>query len=201
MYNWRHMPPEQRAEVLKRRQGSGLPWHGPPHRCGESRDYHLDAANYEHRPVLGASLERLVEFEALLLEAFRRSAAVVYAWCVLPNHYHALVHAPEVMALLDELGRLHGRTSRCWNLADSQVGRKCWHRAVERAIRSERHFWATLNYVHHNPVHHGYTTRWQDWPCSSAAAYLSAVGRDVAERNWRAFPVRNYGRGWDAPAM
>jgi len=23
-------------------------------------------------------------------------------------------------------------------------------------MRSEGHFWATLNYVHHNPVHHGY---------------------------------------------
>ena len=34
-------------------------------------------------------------------------------------------------------------------------GRKVFFRAVERAMRSDRRFWATLNYVHHNPVHHG----------------------------------------------
>ena len=37
-------------------------------------------------------------------------------------------------------------------------------RIVERAMRSDRHFWATLNYAHHNPVHHGYVARWTDWP-------------------------------------
>jgi putative transposase len=64
-------------------------------------------------------------------------------------------------------------------------------------MKSERHFWATINYIHHNPVKHGYVQHWQDWPFSSAAAYLESVGRKEAERVWHEYPITEYGKGWD----
>jgi putative transposase len=64
-------------------------------------------------------------------------------------------------------------------------------------MKSERHFWATLNYVHHNPVKHRYVKRWVDWPWSSAARYLEEVGREEAERIWSEYPVLDYGKQWD----
>jgi putative transposase len=76
-----------------------------------------------------------------------------------------------------------------------------FHRAAERAMRSERHFWATVNYVHHNPVYHGYARLWTDWPWSSARDYLREVGREEAERIWCDYPVRDYGKGWDAAGL
>src|SRR5262249_21022291 len=91
-----------------------------------------------------------------LLMTLTAHARQTFAWCVLPNHYHALVDAPDIKLLLHELGLLHGRTSYAWNGEQKTRGRKGFFRAVERAIRSERHYWATLNYVHHNPVRHGY---------------------------------------------
>ena len=68
-------------------------------------------------------------------------------------------------------------------------------------MKSERHFWATLNYVHHNPVHHRYVAHWQDWPFSSAADYLESSGRAAAARVWRDFPVLDYGKDWDPAGM
>ena len=68
-------------------------------------------------------------------------------------------------------------------------------------MRSDEHVQATLNYIHHNPVHHGYVERWQEWPYSSAAIYLQAVGMAEAERRWKAYPVLDYGKGWDDPEM
>lgn len=68
-------------------------------------------------------------------------------------------------------------------------------------MKSEAHFWATLNYVLHNAVHHGYVSRWQDWPYSSAAEYLAEVGHDTAARRWRQYPVLDYGREWDPPEL
>ena len=70
-------------------------------------------------------------------------------------------------------------------------------RAVERVMRSAGHFWATLNYVHHNPVRHGFVERWTDWPWSSAAEYLEQMGRVEAERVWKEYPIRDYGKKWD----
>jgi len=120
---------------------------------------------------------------------------------VLPNHYHLFVHATDVKALLRELGMLHGRTSHRWNGEENRRGRQVWHRAAETAMKSERHYWATLNYVLLNAVRHGYVERWQDWPYSNAAQYLAEVGRDEAERHWRKYPILDYGNDWDPPEM
>jgi putative transposase len=68
-------------------------------------------------------------------------------------------------------------------------------------MKSESHHWASLNYVFHNAVRHGYVERWQDWPYSNAADYLEEVGRVVAERRWREYPVDEYGKDWDPPEM
>jgi putative transposase len=56
-------------------------------------------------------------------------------------------------------------------------------------IKSHRHFWASINYIHHNPVHHGYVGHWQDWPWSSATRFLEHVGRERALHIWREFPI------------
>jgi len=64
-------------------------------------------------------------------------------------------------------------------------------------MKSERHFLATLNYVHHNAVHHGYVERWQDWPWSSAREFLEQVGYERAERLWKEYPILDYGKKWD----
>ena len=68
-------------------------------------------------------------------------------------------------------------------------------------MRSEAHIYATVNYIHHNPVHHGYVERWQEWPYSSAADYLESVGGDEAARRWREYPILDFGKGWDDPEM
>lgn len=126
-----------------------------------------------------------------------RIASQLRAWCVLPNHWHALVRTGDLKALTKQIGRLHGRTARQWNQEEAQEGRKCWFRCGDRHMRSEAHFWATLNYVHHNPVHHGYVRRWQDWPYSSAAGWLEKIGASEAQRLWEQYPVLDYGKGWD----
>ena len=201
MYRWRRMTPEQRKEALKHRQRCRLPWHGPPHYESDAEQYLITTACFEHKPVIGASSARMAEFESELLVTTKRACQQVVAWTVLPNHYHLLVHATDVKALLRELGMLHGRTSHRWNGEENRRGRQVWHRAAETAMKSERHYSATLNYVLHNAVRHGYVERWQDWPYSNAAQYLAEVGRDEAERDWRKYPILDYGNEWDPPEL
>ena len=198
MYAWRQWTPEKRAEILTHRRRQGRPWHGPPHFTGQqTSQYLITGACYEHAPILGISPERMNAFASRLLSTFESAEAVVHAWCVLPNHYHVLSTTLDLPQLIAQLGKLHGSTSFTWNGEDGQRGRQCWHRATDRAMRSEEHFWATLNYLHHNPVRHGYVSKWQEWPWSSARDYLANQGNDEAARIWKAFPVLDYGAGWD----
>jgi putative transposase len=201
-YRWRQLSSDQRVSLLAWRKERGYPWHSPPHRLnfGHLR-FHITAACYEHRPFIGLRPERLDTFARDLLAVFAAHSGQTFAWCVLPTHYHALVEAPDIRGLLRELGRFHGRTSHAWNDEERARGRKVFFRAVERAMRSDRHYFATLNYVHHNPVHHGYVERWADWPWSSAQTYLAETDPDEAKRIWREYPIRDYGKGWDEPAL
>ncbi len=197
-YRWRQLTPEQQAELLAWRKASRYPWHSPPHRADSGcLHFHITAACFEHRPHIGHSPGRLDAFTRELLALFTPCDSRVFAWCVLPNHYHALVETGDVLVLLRELGRLHGRLSHTWNGEEDARGRQVFFRAVERAMRSDRHFWATMNYVHHNPVHHGYVERWTDWPWSSATEFLAQTDPDEAKRIWREYPLDDYGQGWD----
>lgn len=199
MYLWRQLTPEQRAAVLEERKSQRRPWHSPPHFAGETGLYLITAACYEHRDVIGHSPARMADFERQLLGVLHERCESVFTWNVLPNHYHALVRAADVKALLKNLGQLHGRTSYTWNGEEDRRGRQVWFNAVETAIKSERHFWATMNYVLHNAVHHGYVLRWQDWPFCNTTEYLAEVGRAEAERRWHEYPVLDYGKDWDPP--
>lgn len=64
-------------------------------------------------------------------------------------------------------------------------------------MKSERHFWATMDYIHHNPVKHRIAERWQDWPYSSARLTLAQFGRDAMVELWKGYPIDEYGEGWD----
>jgi putative transposase len=73
-----------------------VPWHGPPHYEGDGQVYLISAACYEHKSVIGLSAARMAEFESDLLEVAQSACQQVFAWVVLPNHYHFLGHAPEI---------------------------------------------------------------------------------------------------------
>jgi len=197
MYDYRKLRPEQRREAVEYRRLQKRPWHSPPHwEFVGQRQFIISASCYEHREIIGVTPERMTEFETVLVGACAEFA-ILYAWCLLPNHYHLLVKTGQLKELRAALGKVHGRSSFKWNGEDNKRGRQVWHDCFDRDIRSQRHFWATTNYVHHNPVHHGYVERWQDWPWSSAKDFLERVGQKTAEEIWREYPILDYGKKWD----
>ena len=198
-YLWRQLTVEQREDLLGWRKRQDRPWHSPPHERILQTYFHLSAACYEHQAWIGASPERMASFASDLLAFLGQAATRLFAWCVLPNHYHALVETPDNLKLIAATGQFHGRTSHAWNDQDETRGRKVFFRAIDKPVNSDRHFWATINYIHHNPVHHRYVARWHDWPWSSAASYLQRIGEAEARRIWKEYPVLDMGRNWDEP--
>lgn len=201
MYLWRKLDERQREQLLAFRRFNDRPWHSPPHVESQNGRYLLSAACYEHCHIVGSHPKRMADFSRRLLGTLETGCEAVYAWCVLPNHYHALVLARKLPDLLNSIGRLHGRTSFEWNGEDNKRGRKVWFNCAETGMKSERHFWATLNYVHHNPVHHRYVRQWQDWPFSSGEGFLAQCGRERAAELWKEYPIENYGKDWDPPDL
>jgi len=199
MYRWRRLSEKERLSVLEWRVLRGHPTHSPHHVDSGKRHYHLTAACFEHQAIIGTTVERMNHFAQAWLDILQGHSLEVNAWALLPNHYHALVMTEDVIVLLKELGRLHGRTSFTWNGEDETRGRQVWCKAAETVMKSQGHYHATVNYIHHNPVKHGYVKKWTDWPWSSATSFLEEHGREDAEKLWRQYPIGEYGQGWDDP--
>ncbi|MEM4248373.1 MAG: hypothetical protein QXH80_03820, partial [Candidatus Nanoarchaeia archaeon] len=197
MYNWRKITEEQRTELLELRKAQKRPWHSPPHIKGDKTRFIISSACYEHREIIGHSSSRMSSFENELLSFFKEKADEVYAWVILPNHYHILLKTMDILGLIKSMGQFHGRISFHWNNEEACRGRRVWCNTLERAIKSDRHFYAALNYIHHNPVKHGYVRKWTEWPFSSAEEYLRQIGREQALKNWKEYDIQDMGENWD----
>ncbi len=198
MYYYRNLTEEEKLEVVESRRVRKLSWHSPTHKAlSSSHHYLVTAACFEHRAIIGMKLSRMTYCEEELLRICDEQKSLPHAWCVLPNHYHILVYWEDIKSFCHALGQFHGRSSYHWNQEDNFRGRKVWHRCFDRAMKSERHFWASLNYVHNNPVHHGYVDRWTDWAWSSADQFIETTGRERAIAIWKEYPLLDYGKKWD----
>ena len=196
MYDYRKWTQQQQAAAVAERKQHKYPWHGPPHLEAPGLYRIVTGACFEHRNILSSD-SRLEWFSEQLLTCIMESAAPCSAWVVLPNHYHILVQIDDMRGFSRTLGRLHGRTSFEMNKEDGTLGRRVWYRSEDRCMRSEAHYYTTLNYIHNNPVKHGYVTKWTEWPHSSVYWYLETKGREWLADVWRSYPVLNYGDKWD----
>lgn len=93
----------------------------------------------------------------ILNECLRKYNYSCYAWVILDNHYHILIrikeHAEQLKSFIREL---HAQSSKAINKLDNHKGRQVWYQYWDRYIRSQEDFWFRFNYIHHNPVKHGY---------------------------------------------
>jgi putative transposase len=116
----------------------------------------------------------------------------VRAWVILEDHYHILLKTPRGDVLPTFFRRLHGRTAFAVNTLDGQRGRQVWHNYWDTCIRTEADFWTRFNYIHYNPVKHGYVRDPEQWEFSSLGMFLERKGRDWVADVVRRFPPRDF---------
>jgi len=196
MYNYRKLTPEQKAEVLNDRIFKGYPLHEPPHLHKVEGWFLITSATYEHQPHFHSEEHTLWLIEELFRE-LNIAGITCNGWVVLPNHYHLLVQCNPLSTISEPLRRVHARTARELNAREGITGRRIWYRFTDRAIRNDRHYYTTLNYIHYNPTKHGYVEKPLDWTCSSVHWYLEHFGIEWLRDSWRQHPIRDYGKGWD----
>ena len=193
-YSYRRTTAKERAEVVAYRRKIGHPFHGPPHPYRGSGWFCITAANYEHKQVMSEP-ERLSAFEDRLLMDMDSAGVEIGAWLILTNHYYVLLGVDSLDQVSSVLQRLHGATSREWNLEDGLTGeRKIWNRFSDRHIRNERHYYHAMGYLHYNPVKHGYVDSPYEWPWSSVHVYYQTHGKRWLREKWIKHPAA---KGWD----
>jgi len=197
-YEYRKLSPKERKEIVNYRREHGYPLHAPPHPFRDAGTYLISAANFEHQAIMG-SPERRTEFEIRLLNSIQEIADHLIARVLLPNHYHVLIRIDTLDNVSVALKQLHGTTSREWNIEDNLTGKRhVWYKFVDTRIRNEAHLHVAFNYIHYNPVKHGYVCDPYDWPWSSLQTYYEDQGKDWLQEQWMAYkPPDDFGKGWD----
>ena len=121
------MTVDERERVLELRKARKLPWHSPPHLDFKiAKQYLISSSCYEHFAVIGKDPERMTECEAEVLKICENFSSRIYAWCILPNHYHLLLRTERISELRNALGEFHGRTSSNGiKVMANRVGKSC----------------------------------------------------------------------------
>jgi putative transposase len=197
-YEYRKLSPKEREEIVEFRKQKGYPRHAPPHPFREQGTYLITAANFEHKEIMISS-ERRTKFQETLLNGFHEVNAEIVGWVILSNHYHVLVTTESLNLVSNVVQIIHGRTSRDWNLQDGLTGkRRVWYRFSDRMMRDERQLNQTLNYIHYNPVKHGYVRDVYYWQWSSLFLYENEKGQEWLKTQWKKYvPPVDFGKDWD----
>ena len=190
MYEYRSASPDDRVAMLERRRRRGFPLHAPPHFLEGKKTYLITAAISEHQPWM-ADEDRRSELAKEMLDGMRAKGWLVFAWVVLPNHYHFLANV-DLDGFAELCRRKHSSLATRWNRQDRKRG-KVWYRYSERKIRSEGHFLGAMNYVFLNPVKHGYVSDPFDWLTSSLHDAERCTGRSGSFRSVKGIRVKGWG--------
>jgi len=118
-------------------------------------------------------VDRISELRACVRDVRERHPFLIDAMVVLPEHVHALWTLPAQDADFSTRWMLlkQAFTRRLGTQPDARTdktGRKVWQpRFWEHQIQDDADFARHVDYIHFNPVKHGWVLRARDWPYSS----------------------------------
>jgi len=120
--------------------------------------------------------------------------ADLYAYCLLPTHFHFLLR----IKALDELEGIYQNESQIWRQVRTFLGtytkaiNKTYNRSghlfdgrySRKVVLKDEYFFHLISYIHQNPQTHGIVSNFRIWPYSSYQAYKhkdvrSAIAKSV----------------------
>jgi putative transposase len=148
--------------------------------------YFFTVVTENREPLLIQNIDRLrVSFH----HGMQRYPFVIDGLVVLPDHLHTLWRLPDgddnfsIRWMVIKRKFSAGLTANFVNTSKQQKREKgIWQRRFwEHCIRDERDWGRHMDYVHYNPVKHGYCAKPADWPYSS---FHRAVKEGLYEADW-----------------
>jgi putative transposase len=116
----------------------------------------------------------------------------IYAWAILSNHYHLLFRFKEKQNLGEFIGFVNGGSSFKLNSSENKKGRQIWWNYWDSRIRNEEAFYKRFNYIHYNPVKHGYVKKCEDYEFSSYNHHLKKLGKEYMDSIFVQYPIINF---------
>jgi len=152
--------------------------------CGET--YHI------YNKAVGSELlfKTDTDYKHFLkkLARFILPIANLYAYCLIPNHFHLLLkiketdEIPELKKINEDdysrylthvFGNFFNSYSKSFNKMYNRNGRLFIQPFKRIMVEDEDYFILLVNYIHRNPIHHGLVNEMSDWKYSSYKSIIS----------------------------
>jgi REP element-mobilizing transposase RayT len=119
--------------------------------------------------------------------------AYIYAYCLMPNHFHFLLRLKDEAEIKQAypgvvpkaphqyFSNWFNAYTRSFNPRNQRTGSLFQRPFGRKPVLSERYFYNLIIYIHQNPQHHGLVDDFRDWPWSSYGAILGEQETKVAQ--------------------
>lgn len=109
-----------------------------------------------------------------------KNYVTLYAYCLMPNHFHFLVKTKNIYKI-DDPGRIYSKQfgnyfnsyAKSFNKFNRRKGSLFSQNFKKKEIDSMEYLRSVLIYIHQNPVRHGYTDKIDAWRYSSYKEIIS----------------------------
>jgi putative transposase len=161
--------------------------HAPTHLFLTDYHYFITAGTYRRKPYFDSDAQKELLFNTIS-ETLKDNCGELQGWVILANHYHILTKLKDAFLLPQTIRKIHSISAVLVNKSSKQPGRKIWYQYWDECIRDERDFYAKLNYIHLNPIKHGYVNDPESYEFSSYNFYFKTEGKDWLDDILKQFP-------------
>lgn len=123
-----------------------------------------------------------------------------FAYCLMPNHFHILIQVRDEQELeklisqqdegfdfhkliMQKLSNFLNSYAKAFNKQQSRKGALFIDYTKRKEVNNEFYFNRIVNYIHQNPVHHGFCKEAGEWEYSSYNSIISVDKTTKLERN------------------
>jgi putative transposase len=147
-----------------------------------------------HRDLLTANVDAL---RAAIRKVKQRHPFQIKAIVIMPDHLHAIWQLPEGDAdfalrwslIKSNFSKSLAKVERINPSRTLKRERGIWQRRYwEHQIRDDVDLQSHVDYIHYNPVKHGYVSHAVDWPYSSIHAYIKS---GLLPKDWAGYAGNN----------
>ena len=153
-------------------------------------DYFITVVTYDRNPILTDNIP-------LLRESFKHAKTKftfkIDAIVILPDHFHMIINAerakdyPKIISTVKRYFSKKCEPAFYAHLVQSRSREKQHYKPIwqkrfyEHTIRDEKDYKTRLDYIHFNPVKHGYVDNVKMWEYSS---FRKFVDKGIYDPNW-----------------
>jgi len=152
-----------------------------------TENFEFDSVYHIFSHVNGKELifreETNYQFFLKQLDKYIIPIADIYAYCLLPNHFHLLLRFKNIedinveeehSFLMKNFGNFLNSYAKAFNKKYNRKGALFLNAVKRKKIIDEKYLLKVLHYIHNNPVNHGLVNEIDEWKHSSYNSYLNS---------------------------